>query len=62
MSVNGWLGWEFELIISQLLVGFLTGNLKHISSLTTLFIAVLRLSERMRKAVLGFSENRLVLA
>ncbi len=62
MSVNGWLGWEFELIISKLLVGFLTGNVKHISSLTTLFIAVLRLSERMRKAVLGCSENRLVLA
>jgi hypothetical protein len=62
MSVNGWLGWEFGLIIWQLLVGFLTRNLNHRSSLTTLFVAVLRLSERMWKADLGFSENHLVLA
>ena len=61
MIVNGWLGWEFGLIIWQLLVGFLTRNLKHRSNLTTLFVAVLRLSERKLKVDLDFSENRLVL-
>ena len=60
MSVNGWLGWEFGLIIWQLLVGFLTRNLNHRSSLTTLFVAVLWLSERKWKVDLDFSENRLV--
>ena len=61
MSVSGWLGWEFGLIQLQMSVGFLTRNLKHRSNLTTLFIAVLRLSERKLKVDLDFSENRLVL-
>ena len=61
MSVSGWLGWEFGLITFQLSVGFLTRNLKHRSNLTTLFVAVLRLSERKLKVDLDFSENRLVL-
>jgi hypothetical protein len=61
MSVSGWLGWVFGLIILRLSVGFLTRNLKHISSLTTLFVAVLWLSERKWKVNLDFSENRLVL-
>ena len=61
MSVSGWLGWEFGLIKLQMSVGFLTRNLKHRSNLTTLFVAVLRLSERKLKVDLYFSENRLVL-
>jgi len=61
MSVGGWLGWEFGLIKLQISVGFLTRNLKHRSNLTTLFVAVLRLSERKLKVDLYFSENHLVL-
>ena len=61
MSVSGWLGWEFGLIKLQMSIGFLTRNLKHRSNLTTLLVAVLRLSERKLKVDLDFSENRLVL-